>query len=73
MVKTKLENFHINFLNSDFSVDISLISAKSLGNVPNNPPQEYISQNYDIGPGLFFVLCRHFNKLFFHYYLRFIL
>ena len=51
MVKTKLENFHIDFSNSDFSVDISLISAKSLVNVPNNPPQEYISQNFDIGPG----------------------
>ena len=41
MLKTKLENFHINFSNSDFLVDISLISAKSLGNVPNNPPQEF--------------------------------
>ena len=72
MVKTKLEISHINFSSSDFSVDISLI-FKSLGNVPNNPPQECISQNYDISPGSFFVLCRHFNKLFFHYYLRFVL
>ena len=35
-------NFHINFSNSDFSVDIASICAKFLGYVP---PEERMSQN----------------------------
>ena len=30
-----------------------------------------MSQNFDLGPGYFFMLCRNFGKIFFHYYLRF--
>ena len=30
-----------------------------------------MSQNVDLGPGYFFMLCRNFGKIFFHYYLQF--
>ena len=30
-----------------------------------------MSQNFDLGPGQFFMLCRNLGKIFFHYYLRF--
>ena len=71
MLKTKFENFHINFSNSDFSVDIASICTNILGYVPHSPPEGSVSQNFDLGPRSFFMLCRNFGKLFFLYYLRF--
>ena len=71
MLKTAFENYHINFSNSDFSVDIALICFKFLGYVPHSPPEGSVSQNVDLGPVYFFMLCRNFGKIFFHYYLHF--
>ena len=68
MLKTKFENFHINFSNSDFSVDIASICTIFLGYVPHSPPEGRVSQNFDLGPRSFFMLCRNFGKLFFLYY-----
>ena len=46
MLKTKFENFHINFSNSDFSVDIASIGTKFLGYVPHSPPEGSVSQHF---------------------------
>ena len=70
-LKTKLENLHNIFLNSDFSLNISSIFAKFLENVFYSLPEGSVSQNFDLGPSYFFMLCRNLGKLFFHYYLRF--
>ena len=51
MLKTTFENYHINFSNSDFSVDIASICFKILGYVPHSPPEGSMSQNFDLGPG----------------------
>ena len=59
------------FSNSDFKVDIALMCTKFLGYVPHSPSEGRVSQNFDLGPDYFFILCRNFGKLFFHYYLRF--
>ena len=50
MLKTTSENYHITFLNSDFSVDIGSICFKCLGYVPHSPPEGSVSQNFDLGP-----------------------
>ena len=59
------------FLNSYSSVDVAAISFKLLGNVLYDIPEGSVSQNVDLGPGYFLMLCRNFGKLFFHYYLHF--
>ena len=71
MLKTTFEQYHINFSNSNFSLDIALIFAKFLGYVLHSPPEGSVSQNCYLGTGYFFMLCRNFGKIFFHYYLRF--
>ena len=71
-LKTGLENLYVIFLNSDFSFNILSIPTQSLGDILYNTPEGSMSQNFDLGPGYFFMLCRNFGKLFFHYYLRFI-
>ena len=58
MLKTTFGNYHINFSNSDFSVDIALICFKFLGYIPYSPPEGKVSQNFDLGPGYFCMLCR---------------
>ena len=70
-LKTTFENHNINFSNSDFLVDITSICTKLLEYFPYSPPEGSVSQNFDLGPGNFFMLCRNFGKTFFHYYLRF--
>ena len=50
MLKTTFENYHINFSNSDFSVDIASICFKFLGYVPHSPSGGSVSQNFDLGP-----------------------
>ena len=50
MLKTTFENYHINFSNSDFSVDIASICFKFLGYVLHSPPEGSLSQNFDLGP-----------------------
>ena len=65
-------NFHIKCLNSDFSVDNESIVTKSIGHVLCIPLEGKVSQNFDLGLGYFFMLCRKFIKVFFHYFLCFI-
>ena len=71
MLNTTFEQYHINFSNSDFLLDIASIFAKFLGYVLHSPPEGSVSQNFDLGTGYFFMVCRHFGKIFVHYYLRF--
>ena len=51
MLKTTIENYHINFSNSDFSVNIASICTKFLVYVLRSPPEGSVSQNFDLGPG----------------------
>ena len=51
MLKKTFENDHINFSNSDFSVDIASICFKFLGYVPHSPPEGSLSQTFDLDPG----------------------
>ena len=62
MLNTKYENFHINFSNSDFSVDSALIGTNFLGYVPHSPPERSLSQNLYLCPSYFLMLCRNFGK-----------
>ena len=71
MLKLTFEQYHINFSNSDFSLDIASIFARFLGYVLHSPPEGSVTQNIDLGPGYNFMICRNFGKIFVHYYLRF--
>ena len=55
-LKTTLQNGYIICLNSDISVNICSIIAKSLGNVVYCLSEGSVSQNLDLGPGYFFVM-----------------
>ena len=55
-LKTKLEKFYINILNSDFSIKIFSISAKFLRNVVYSLPEGSVLQTFDLGPGYFLYL-----------------
>ena len=70
-LKTKSQNFQIKFLNSDFSVSNALNITKFLGGALCSPLEGSVSQNVDLGPGYFSMLCRKFVKVFFHYFLCF--
>ena len=50
-LKMALENFHVIFLNNDFSLDIALIPVKLIGNVLYDTLEGGLSQNFDLGPG----------------------
>ena len=50
-LKTTFQNFHINFLNSDFSVINALNTTKFLGHALCSPLEGRVSQNVDLGPG----------------------
>ena len=67
-LKTIFQNFHITFFNSDFSVDDVSNITKLIGNVLCIVLEGNMSQNVDLGV-IFFMLCRKFVKLFFHYFL----
>ena len=71
-LKTIFQNFCTQFLNSDFSVDNESNVTKSIGNVLCIILEGSVSQNFDLGLGYFFMLCRNFVKVFFHYFLCFI-
>ena len=49
--KKTFGNYYINFLNSDFLVDIASIGTKFLVYLPHNPLEGSVSQNVDLGPG----------------------
>ena len=51
MLKTTFKNYHINFSNSDFLVDIASICTKFLVYVLDSLPEGSVSQNFDLGPG----------------------
>ena len=70
-LKTKFQNFHIKFLNSDFSVSNALNITKFLGDALCSPLEENVSQNFNLGPRYLFMLCRKFVKVLFHYFLCF--
>ena len=72
-LKTTFQNFHIKFSNSDYSVDIIIKLTKSLGDVLCSPLEGNVSQNFDLCYlcAYFCMLCRKFVKVFFHYFLCF--
>ena len=72
ILKTIFQNFHIDFLNIDFSVNNESNVTKLIGHVLCITPKGSVSQNVDLGLGYFFMLCRKFVKVFFHYFLCFI-
>ena len=72
-LETIFQNFHINFLNSGFSVNNESNVIKFIGHVLCITPEGSVSQNFDLGLGYFFMLCRKFVKVFFRYFLCFIL
>ena len=57
------------FLNSDISFIICSIFANFLENIVYCLTEGSVSQNCGLGPGYFFMLCRNFEKIIFHYYL----
>ena len=71
-LKIIFQNFHIKFLNSDFSVDNVLNVTKLMGHVLCIPLEGSVSQNFDLGLGYYFMLSRKFVKVFFHYFLCYI-
>ena len=54
-------------MNSDFSVSNALNITKCLGDALCSPLEGRVSQNFDLGPGNVFMLCRKIVKVFFHY------
>ena len=65
MLKTTFEQYHINFSNSDFSLDIASISAKFVGYVLHSPPEGSVSQNFDLGLCYFLCYVEISEKYFF--------
>ena len=51
MLNTEFENFHINFSNSDLSVNISSIYTRFLGYNLQSIPEGSVSQFFYLGPG----------------------
>ena len=50
-LKTIFQNFHIKFLNSDFSVNNESNVTKLIGQVLCIALEGSVSQNFDLGPG----------------------
>ena len=71
ILKTAFQKCDIHFLNGDFSVANSLNVTTSLGDVLCSVLEGSVSQNFDLGLSYFFMLCRKFVELFFHYFSRF--
>ena len=71
-LKTIFQNFHINFLNSGFSVNNESNVRRLIGHVLCTTLEGRVSQNCNLGLGYFFMLIRKFVKIFFHYFLCFI-
>ena len=68
-LKMRYQIFCITFLNSDFSIDNESNVTKLIGHTLCIPLEGSQSQNFDLGLGYFFMLCRKFVKEFFHYFL----
>ena len=56
---------YVVFLNSAFLLDIPSIFIKLAGNVFYDILEGSMSQNLDLGPGYFFMLCRNYGTFFF--------
>ena len=63
-LKTARGNLYFIFLNSAFSLDIPSILIKLAGNVFYDIIEGSLSQNLDLGPGYFFMLCRNYGTFF---------
>ena len=61
-LKTIFQNFHIIFLNSDFSVNNESYVTKLIGHVLCITPEGRVSQNFDLGLGYLCILCRKFPR-----------
>ena len=59
-------------LNSDFLINTCSISAKFLEYLIYSLLEGSVSQNFELGPSYFCMLCRNLEKIFFHYFLHFI-
>ena len=71
-LKTIFQNFHINFLNSNFSINNELNVTKLIEHVLCITLEGSMSQNFDLGLSYFFMLCRKFANIFVHYFICFI-
>ena len=67
-LKTIFQNVDNKFSNNDFSVDNESNVTKSLGFVHWILLEGSVSQNFDLGPIYFFMLCRNLLNIFFHYF-----
>ena len=70
-LKTIFQNFHINFFNSDFSVNNESNVTRLIGHGLCTIPEGSASQNCNLGLCYLFILCRKFVKIFFHYFFMF--
>ena len=70
-LKMRFQIFHIQFLNSDFSIDNESNVAKLIGHALCIPLEGSVSQIFELGLSYFFLLCRKFVKVFFHYFCMF--
>ena len=70
-LKTARGNLYVIFLNSAFLLDIPSIVIKLAGNVFYDILEGSMSQDLDLGPGYFFMLCRNYGTFFSHYYFHF--
>ena len=70
-LETIFQNFHINFFNNDFSVNNESKVTKLIGHVLCITPEGSVSQNFDLGLGYSFMLCRKFVKVFLHCFFMF--
>ena len=71
-LKTIFQNFHIIFLNSDFSVNNESNVTKLIEHVLCITFEGSVSQKFDLGLSYFFMLCRKCVKIFVHLFLCFI-
>ena len=72
ILKTIFQNFHIIFLNSNFSVNNDSNVTKLIEHVLCIALGGSVSQNFDLGLGYCFMLCKKIVKILFHYFLCFI-
>ena len=67
-LETTFQNFHMKFLNDNFTVDEALDQTNFLGYVLCNLLEGKMSQNFDLGPGnvLYYVenLKKYFSSIF---------
>ena len=70
IIYQKIPLVHISLV-CNILLCVTKIVTKSLVDVLCSVLEGSMSQNFDLGFSFFFMLCRQFVKLFFHYFLRF--